>query len=570
MPTVNVLRNLLFARLGRTYTDDEFADVCFAFGIELDEVTTEQQMILKEQGVVKGDASNEVIYRIDIPANRHDLLCLEGLTRGLLIFFRRSKLPQYKLVKAKEKLIVKPATADVRQYVVAGILRGVSFDNHSYRSFIEFQEKLNFNVGRKRTLISIGTHDLDTVTGPFIYDARSPEAIKFQALNQSAPLTAVEMMDLFSKDSHLKPYLPILDGASVYPVIEDSKGTILSWPPITNSEHSKITLQTHNILIEITATDLSKANLALDYLLCTFSEYCKDQYCIEPVDVTYESTGETISCPKMANRIEKVSCDTVNRALGLELKANEMVSLLEKMSLNSHISSSDKKIIEIRIPPVRQDILHTCDVIEDVAIAYGYNNIAPTLPSVVTIASQLPINKISDQLRAEFARCGFTEALTFALCSREDESKLLDKSSPLRAVEIANPKTSDFQIARTTLLPGLLKTVQSNLKMPLPFKLFEVSDVVLLDSQCDVGARNERRLAALYAGKSPGFEVIHGLLDRIIAVLGIPLEHTHYKLEPAESEFFVALSFLHLSTLVSLSLTLFSLSLSLSAQMIRI
>ena len=72
---------------------------------------------------------------------------------------------------------------------------------------------------------------------------------------------------------------------------------------------------------------------------------------------------------------------------------------------------------------------------------------------------------------------------------------------PDNAVHIANPKTLEFQIARTTLLPGLLKTVQANLKMPLPMKLFEISDVVLKDGARDVGAKNERQLCALYYNK---------------------------------------------------------------------
>lgn len=49
------------------------------------------------------------------------------------------------------------------------------------------------------------------------------------------------------------------------------------------------------------------------------------------------------------------------------------------------------------------------------------------------------------------------------------------------AVKISNPKTMDFQVARTTLISGLLRTIASNKKMPLPLKLFEVSDVILLD-----------------------------------------------------------------------------------------
>lgn len=72
MPTINIKRDLLFKELGATYTDDEFQALCFEFGLELDEVTTEKQMLTKEQGAVAAaeNASEEIIYRIDIPANR--------------------------------------------------------------------------------------------------------------------------------------------------------------------------------------------------------------------------------------------------------------------------------------------------------------------------------------------------------------------------------------------------------------------------------------------------------------------------------------------------------------------
>lgn len=79
-----------------------------------------------------------------------------------------------------------------------------------------------------------------------------------------------------------------------------------------------------------------------------------------------------------------------------------------------------------------------------------------------------------------------------------------------------------MQVARTSLLPGLLKTITSNKKMPLPHKLFEVSDVVLRDDTAEVGARNNRRLCAVYANKSAGFEIIHGLVDRVMLLLEVP------------------------------------------------
>ena len=81
MPTISVGRDALFASLGRTYTDDEFQDLCFEFGIELDEVTTEEVKSTKTRG---GEGvTEEVVYKIEIPANRYDILCLEGLARAL-------------------------------------------------------------------------------------------------------------------------------------------------------------------------------------------------------------------------------------------------------------------------------------------------------------------------------------------------------------------------------------------------------------------------------------------------------------------------------------------------------
>ena len=115
------------------------------------------------------------------------------------------------------------------------------------------------------------------------------------------------------------------------------------------------------------------------------------------------------------------------------------------------------------------------------------------------------------------------QALTFSLCSRDDvATKMRKQIQDIPAVHISNPKTLEFQIARTSLLPGLLKTVQANRNMAIPLKLFEISDVVVKDAGAEVGARNERHMSAVYYDKKPGFEIIHGLLDRVMQLLDIP------------------------------------------------
>ena len=71
--------------------------------------------------------------------------------------------------------------------------------------------------------------------------------------------------------------------------------------------------------------------------------------------------------------------------------------------------------------------------------------------------------------------------------------------------------------------PGALKTLGANKDAPLPIRLFEVSDVILLDPAAETGARNEQRLVAVACGKDDGFQVIHGFLNRIMEALGVPL-----------------------------------------------
>lgn len=74
-------------------------------------------------------------------------------------------------------------------------------------------------------------------------------------------------------------------------------------------------------------------------------------------------------------------------------------------------------MLSVRIPPTRQDVLHPCDIAEDVAIAYGYDRVEESLPTTFTMVTDQPLNRLTDMIRAEIALCGFTEALTFSLVS---------------------------------------------------------------------------------------------------------------------------------------------------------
>lgn len=268
MPSVRLRRDLLLGALGKSYTTEElkkkevnekaqkeFEDLCFRFGIELDDVTTDQEIRRKELHRNEEDDGNaQVIYKIDLPANRCDLLCLEGLSQALRIFENKEELPKYKLADISNesmiKMHVKPETASIRPHVVCAVLRGMTFSDDSFESFLNLQDKVKQTICRKQTLVAIGLHDLDHIQAPFSYE-----------VNDFKPEEALEILNKVDFALMTK----------FYPVIYDDNRTVLSMYPFMESESSRITSSSKNVFIQCTATDLTRAKTVLNTTVTAFS-----------------------------------------------------------------------------------------------------------------------------------------------------------------------------------------------------------------------------------------------------------------------------------------------------------
>ena len=446
MPTVSLDRDELFRRVGRSFSDHEFDELCFEFGVELDEVTSEREEALKADTVKLtkeqlAALSDTVIYKIDVPANRYDLLCMEGISRALRIFLRDMNPPVYTVLPGAQPHVVtvQPATARVRPYIVCAVLRDVTFTQERYESFIDLQDQLHRNLCRQRTLVAIGTHDLDTLQGPFSYDALPGDHIHFVPLTHTASSRVFSAADLLihyetePTFKHLKPFVPIIKNSPVYPVVLDANGTVLSLPPIINGSHSRIQLSTTNIFIECTATDLTKANIVLDTVVAMFSEYAAQPFTVEPVLVQYvdESGSNTVRSyvtPIMYTRKERTSIDFVNSLIGIQITPEQMVQLCNKVQLGpASLVGPDNNVLQVTVPPTRSDILHPVDIAEDIGIAFGYNNIVRRIPTTSSVGSETPLNKLSDLLREEISRAGYIEVLTHGLCSIHDNFSALKR-----------------------------------------------------------------------------------------------------------------------------------------------
>jgi phenylalanyl-tRNA synthetase beta chain len=413
----------------------------------------------------------------------------------------------------------------IRPFVTAAILRGIKFTPENYATFIDLQDKLHQNLARRRTLVSMGTHDLATIKGPFSYEALPPQDIVFAPLNRPGQeMDGNKLMEVLDGDRQLRQYLHIIRDSPVYPVILDANRVVCSLPPIINGEHSKITLDTRDVLIEMTATDETRNETAMNILVAMFSQYCAEPFTIEPVKVTY-ADGRSSVQPSLAARRTTARVSYINACTGLKLVAKKIAELLQRMGHEASPSKeAPEEVLDVEIPCTRPDVLHECDLMEDVAVAYGFDNLPRRFPKTNTVGAPLPINKLSDLVRRECSQAGWTEVLPLILCSRDENYAWLRRKDDNLAITLENPKTFEFQVVRTSLLPGVLKTIRENRKHSLPLRTFEVSDVAFKDEETDPDrmSRNERHVAAAYFDKSANFEVVNGLLDHIMRALAIP------------------------------------------------
>lgn len=522
MPTVSVSRNRLFDLLERSFTEDEFDDLCFEFGLELDDVVNEKPSIGSRALSAGVQVAEEVMYKIEVPANRYDLLCLEGLAQALRVFLRLDpQLPNYRIVgEPFIQFSVRQEVEEVRPFVFCAVLRDLRMTKGVYQSLIDLQEKLHQNICRRRTLVAIGTHDLDKLEGPFSYEALPPKEIRFVPLSKDVEYDATQLMELYEEDAQLKKYLGIIRDCPRYPVIYDTNRTVLSMPPIINGNHSKITLDTTSMLIECTATDKTKASIVLNTLIAMFSRYCEKPYTVEPVRVRYANGTEMIT-PDFSTPRVTADVRYINRSIGVNLQPQDMLTFLNRMQLPATIV--DEKTIAVDVPIIRSDVLHAADIMCDVAVGYGFNQVPERVPDTSTVGKQQPLNHLTDLVRREgLAQQGYTEVLTWVTVSNAENFSLLRRTDRGNlAVKIGNPKTLEFEECRTSLLPGLLKTLRENRKSKIPIKLFEAGDVVLKDDKAEVLASNRRKVAAIYCSSTAGFEVMQGLLESVMNTLGV-------------------------------------------------
>jgi len=451
-------------------------------------------------------------FALEVFPNRPDLMSTEGLARAYASFTGEKMGPRYYKVKDSNYVaVVDEKTQKIRPYFVCAVAKGVDFSDSLIRSIIQLQEKLHITHGRKRRKVAIGLHNLKPIQFPVTYTTKPPE-FRFKPLGERFEKDLKWMLTKMPKGVE---YAWILEGAEEYPMILDAKGMVLSMPPIINGEYTRIDEATRDLFIDITGTDLKTITEALAIICTTFADRGAEIYAVE---VMYPD--KAIKTPDLNPRKWKLSNHYVNKTLGLKFGNADTVMLLGKMGHAAKVAGDE---IDVQVPCYRTDIMHPIDLVEDVAIAYGYDKIIPNIPPIHTRAGEDELEIFSRYIRNFLIGFGHMEVVTFMLSNRE---KLLTKMSiaeePLAEVE--NPKMEGYNVLRNRLLPSLMEVLIVNKHHSYPQSLYEVDDVVLLDDETDIGARSSRRLAIVQCHAKASFSDIKATMLSILENLEIKVD----------------------------------------------
>ncbi|OLS31659.1 MAG: Phenylalanine--tRNA ligase beta subunit [Candidatus Thorarchaeota archaeon AB_25] len=412
------------------------------------------------------------IIEIEVNPDRQDMLSTEGIARAVRSFIGLdSGLKNYTVKKSGKQIIVKPGLSKIRPFICCSIIKGIPADDELIKEYMHLQDALTSTHGRNRSKASIGLYVYDDLKFPIIYGPQTPEKIKFVPLGFEVEMDGPTILTDHEKGVE---FGPIIKRHKKWPLLYDSSNQVLSLPPIINSNSlGRMTTETKNLFVEVTGTHLPTVHQALNIITASLAERGGK---IESMTVVYPdgSTDETpdFNPEKMTLKIEDIIA-----LIGLDLTEDEIIQALGRIGYGAKVVKT--KQIQVLIPKFRMDILHPVDIMEDIAIGYGFDNLEPAMPQTMTTGKINPVTRIKNKVRDLMVGLGYHEVMSYIMTSPDLLNDKVLRDRPVMTTE--NPKSRNYSVLRNSLLPILLDFTSQNQHADYPQKIFEVGDVVIPD-----------------------------------------------------------------------------------------
>jgi phenylalanyl-tRNA synthetase beta chain len=483
-----------------------YSDLCELVGREVPrDVLRARLPLLGADLKAVDDSSDDVSF--EFFPSRPDNYSVEGIARSLRAFLGfEPGLRSYAVGESEVDLHVDPSVNEVRPYIWSALVEGNDITDPLIRSMMDLQEKLHLTIGRNRRKVAIGIHDFRTVKPPFTYKAVLPDELSFVPLQGSMSMTPAEILKEHEKG---KAYAFVLEGKKRYPMIVDSEGVVLSFPPIINGVTTAVTESTRDIFVDCTGTDPNAVKASVNILTTALAERGGK---IKTVRI--HQGGTTHVAPDLMPGKMRLDPAYVNSWIGTQLDHDAMVDCLKRMGYGASKAGGS---IDVLVPRYRADILHPVDLAEDVAIGHGFEKFGSSLPKELTFGEEVPLIKYSNAVRSIMTGLGYFEIVTLSLSNTREQYQAMSLREERSVIKVKNPVSEEHVLVRTSLLPSILAVLRKNKHRELPQRFFEVGDVVL-------EARNHSYFAGASIHAKASFTEVKSLVQSVLASMGFSSE----------------------------------------------
>jgi phenylalanyl-tRNA synthetase beta chain len=479
MPVVTLYFDRIKKILGKNILKGKIIDTLPFIGLDIEEETSDH-------------------INVEYSPNRPDYSTDYGIITGLQgLLGIKLGMPILKIKNGNNAIKSDSSVSKIRPFVTAIEARNGKLDDETIRQIITMQEDLHNGLGRRRKKASIGIHDLDKLKFPLYYKTVDKNH-SFVPLEADASMTVSEILE---KTETGKKYKHILEGHKKVPVILDSTGNTVSLPPIINSKLTQMNTKTCNLLVEVTATDKNTAEGVLAVIANTLQTAGFQLFSVK-------ITGANNSTPVLKPRDLNIDPVLVQKTLGINMTSAMIVQSLKKSRLDAKIKG--KKIV-CTIPRYRTDIFGEMDLVEEVALGYGIQNLTPTMPPSLSAGERNDTTKMLETVRDIMIGLGYAEVMNFELTSKDS---LYDKTSrdSTKMISVADSKSQEHIILRDMLLPGMMEVLSRNIHESYPQRIFEIGTVFEKDSPI----KEVIHMACLSAHKDVNFTEIKSVLQSLL------------------------------------------------------
>lgn len=439
---------------------------------------------------------------IEVYPNRPDLLSLQGFMRSFLPFLgKNTGLKKYAIAppQKNDKVTVDPSVKSVLPYTACAIVKDIHFTEEKIKEIIKVQEKLTATFGRNRKKFGLGVYPLEKIAFPLTFEARSPKDIKFQPLEASKEMTGLEILQ---KHPTGKEFAHLLEGKKVFPIFVDAKNKILSMPPIINShETGRITEETRDVFIECSGAHKETLEKTLNIFVTTLADMGGKIQALQVIDGKEKTTS-----PNLTPQTLKLSRENANKILGLNLTEAQITQLLARMG-------HEYKRGSVKIAAWRTDMLHEIDLIEDIAVAYGYDKFVPEIPACATIGAEISQETYKRKIAEALLGLGLVEICSYHLIKNTETEQLSQKEK----IELVDSKT-EYKALRPNLLIPALRILSENKDNEYPQKIFELGTVFSPSHEkTETGITEKEHL--LVAASPANFTDLKQILEYLMTLL---------------------------------------------------